>query len=74
MAQATASPRRTLVSINETAAHLGCTTRTVRRYISEGRLTGYRLGPRLVRLDMSEVDAMLRPIPTTAGGDHDHAA
>ncbi|MBA2559759.1 MAG: helix-turn-helix domain-containing protein [Propionibacteriales bacterium] len=73
MPQTTKAARRTLVSINETATHLGCTTRTIRRYIAEGRLTGYRLGPRLVRLDLSEVESLLRPIPTARGG-HDDAA
>jgi excisionase family DNA binding protein len=51
-------------SIAAVADALGCSTRTVRRYISDGRLTGYRMGPRLIRVDMAEVDALLSPIPT----------
>jgi excisionase family DNA binding protein len=38
--------------------------RTVRRWISAGRLTAYRTGPRLVRIDMNEMDDLLRIIPT----------
>jgi excisionase family DNA binding protein len=52
------------VSIATAANILGCHVRTVRRYISDGRLTGYRMGPRLIRVDMAEVEAMLSPIPT----------
>jgi len=38
--------------------------------VAAGRLTGYRVGPRLIRLDISEVDAMLRqPIPNGRAGD-----
>jgi len=52
-------------SIDAAAKTLGCSTKTVRRYIADGRLTGYRMGPRLIRLDMAEVAALLSPIPTT---------
>jgi excisionase family DNA binding protein len=52
------------VSLVAAAIILGCHTRTVRRYIADGRLTGYRMGPRLIRVDMAEVEALLHPIPT----------
>lgn len=51
-------------SIAAAANALGCSTRTVRRYIESGRLTGYRMGPRLIRVDLAELDVLLRPIPT----------
>lgn len=54
---------RTLVPIDVAAEHLGVCTRTIRNYIAEGRLTGFRVG-RLIRLDAAEVDALARPIPT----------
>ena len=50
--------------LDAAAAALGCSTKTIRRYIADGRLTGYRMGPRLIRVDMAEVDALLSPIPT----------
>ncbi len=31
---------------------------------SQGRLTGYRVGPRLVKVDLKEWEALARPIPT----------
>lgn len=37
---------------------------TVRRLISEGRVTGYRLNGRVIRVDLAEVDACFRPIET----------
>lgn len=38
---------------------------TIRRLIASGQITGYRLNNRIVRVDMAEVDAAFRPIPTT---------
>ena len=39
---------------------------TIRRWISEGRISGYRVGPRMLRVDLDEIDAMFRPL--AAGG------
>jgi excisionase family DNA binding protein len=51
-----------LGSLNAAAEYAGVHVKTVRRWISEGRLTGYRLGPRLIKVDLDQLDAMLRPI------------
>lgn len=51
------------VSIQDAAAYLGLTDGGVRKFISEGRLTGYRLGKRAIRVDMKEVEELLQPIP-----------
>ncbi len=59
--------RRHLVSIAEAAQQIGVNPRTIRRRISDGTLTGYRMGPRLIRVDLAELDALLRPIPTAGG-------
>ena len=38
------------------------TDRTIRQMIADGRLTGYRSGTRLVRVDMNEIDdAVMKP-------------
>lgn len=58
---------RHLVSIGQAADYAGVSTRTIRRRIADGSLAGYRFGGRLVRVDLNEVDAMLRPIPTVGG-------
>lgn len=60
------SDKRSLESLAEAAERLHVHPRTVRRLIAAGTLTGYRLGPRLLRVDQSEVDALLRPIPNGA--------
>jgi excisionase family DNA binding protein len=70
---ATAIPRvpstsRRLASIPDAAEYVGVSTKTTRRYIAAGRITGYRTGPRLIRVDLNEVDAvLLQRIPTAAG-------
>ncbi len=52
---------RRWASINETAEYLGVGIRTVRYMIADGRLTAYHgLGDRLIRLDLSEVDAAMK--------------
>lgn len=57
-------PERQLVTLNEAADLLRVTPRSVRRYVSGGLLTGYRVGPKLFRVDLAEVEQLARPIPT----------
>lgn len=59
-----ASKGSPFLTVAEAAARIGVNTKTVRRRIADGSLVGYRVGPRLIRLDPAEVDALLRPIPT----------
>lgn len=59
-----------LVTIQRAAEYAGVHPDTIRRRISVGQLTGYRMGSRLIRVDLVELDALLRPIPTVrTGGD-----
>ena len=62
----TRQPTRHFVSIEQAAEYTGLSTKTIRRRISDGTLTGYRAGPKLMRVDLNEVDAMLVPIPVGA--------
>jgi excisionase family DNA binding protein len=55
------SSRPAYLSIRETADYLGVTTRTVHSMVSDGRLTAYRLGARVVRLRRDEIDAAMVP-------------
>lgn len=57
------TPPRRLVSVNDAAALLAVNQRTIRRWISESRLTGYKVGDRLIRVDIREVERLARPIP-----------
>lgn len=68
MARSTTTHARRLVSIAQAADYSAVCTKTIRRRISDGSLTGYRMGPRVIRVDLDELDALLRPIPTAGGG------
>jgi excisionase family DNA binding protein len=59
--------RRRYAKLGEAADYLDVTPRTVRQMIADGRLTGYRSGTRLVRVDLNEIDAAMQPF---GGGDH----
>lgn len=59
--------RRNLVSVQKGAEYSGLSDKTIRRYIANGQLTGYRIGRKLIRVDLDELDALLKPIPTVSG-------
>ena len=63
-----ARPARRLVSIADAADYVAISTKSIRRRIACGDLTGYRMGPRLIRVDLNELDALLTPIPTAGNG------
>jgi excisionase family DNA binding protein len=50
------------VTLQDVADYLGLTTRTVRQMVTDGRLRAYRLGLRVIRFRLNEVDAALKPI------------
>ena len=55
------TPEQT-VSTAEVAHRTGVHPRTVRRWIAEGTITGYRIGPRLLRVSAAEVDDLLTTV------------
>lgn len=61
MATTSESRRRRYAKLSEAAKYLGVTDRTIRQMIADGRLTGYRSGSRLVRVDLNEIDAAMQP-------------
>ena len=56
---------RRWVAQDEAADYLGIDSTTLRRMVAKGQVTGYRIGPRLIRFDLEELDALMRPIPAT---------
>lgn len=57
-------PRRWLTQ-QEAGDYLGVSDRTIRSYIAAGTLKGYKVrGVKTVRLDIRDLDALMRPIPT----------
>jgi excisionase family DNA binding protein len=61
--KATRPTRTYYISQREAAEILGVHVATVRVMISDGRLTGYRLGRGNIRLRLADVEAALQPIP-----------
>lgn len=62
----TPAARRQFGSIAQGAELADVSTRTIRRWIARGLLTGYRVGPRLVKVDLNEVDQLAQPMPADA--------
>lgn len=57
-------PARRYASVDTAAEIYDVNPRTVRRWISEGRVTGYKIGAMLVKVDLNEVDEkIVRVIP-----------
>ena len=56
-------------SVQIGSQYSGLSEKTLPRYISDGRLTGYRLGARLLRIDLNELDQLFKPIPTAGSTD-----
>jgi len=60
---------RRLAPLPDAAEYIGVTDRTLRRWISDGTLTGYRLGRKTLRVDLNEVDeALCQPVPSAKAG------
>ena len=66
MAGLIARGNRRWASIQQTAEYLGVTDRTIRTMVSDGRLKAYRNGRKLIRLDLNEIDAAMRPVSGVA--------
>ncbi len=53
------------VSQSAAADHLGVTVRTIRRYITDGLLPAYRVGPRGdIRIRPEDLERLVRRVPT----------
>jgi excisionase family DNA binding protein len=52
-----------LVSLQDAAAYADVSTRTIRRYIADGRLRAFRLGPRLIKIGLADLDRLAAPVP-----------
>lgn len=50
-------------SIAQAAEYADVSERTVHRWIAGGHLTAYRVGLKLVRVDLDDVDRLIQPIP-----------
>lgn len=60
------APEPRYVTIKYGAEYLSISEQSLRRYIAAGRITGYRLGERALRVDRQDLDALLSAIPTAS--------
>lgn len=56
------APRR--AKLPAAAEYAGISTKTLRRRIADGSLPGYRLGARTIVVELDDVDALFKRIPT----------
>jgi excisionase family DNA binding protein len=54
------------VSIGDAAVYLGVDPMTIRNMLKDGRLQAWTLGPRVLRIRLSDIESALKPY----GGDH----
>lgn len=54
--------RPAYLGIPEAAAYLDVDTKTIRRLIAAKRLPGYRLGNRIIKVKVVDLDAVLTPL------------
>jgi excisionase family DNA binding protein len=59
------SPEPAWGSIQETADQLGVSPQTIRRWIRAGRISAKRMGPRLVRVELSSLVGLDQSIERT---------
>lgn len=56
------SPDPVELTIAEAAMRLGVDPKTIRRWISSGTLAARRVGPRLIRIRVADLDAIGTPL------------
>lgn len=56
-----AALQRRWATMQQTADYMSVTVRTVREWIAQNRITGYRINARVIRVDLNEVDAAFEP-------------
>lgn len=52
---------RDLYTVEEAATYLGVSTKTIYKWISEGRLKANRLGKRMLRIDFLDLASFIKP-------------
>lgn len=63
-----ASESRNLISLKTAAALIDVDSKTIRNWIASGDIAGYRINGRLLRVERSELLALVRPAELTTGG------
>lgn len=50
------------LTIQEAAHYSGLSTVTIRRYVHDGTLKGYRKGKQLIIIDVADLDNLVKPL------------
>jgi excisionase family DNA binding protein len=62
-------PRRRFASVQDAARDYDVDPKTVRRWIASGLIHGYRVGDRLIKVDLDEIDAqVVQEVPAAGTG------
>ena len=59
--------RSSLGSVQEAADYLGVSTKSIRRWISSGLIKAYRVGPKLIRVDLDSLNSLGKPLQYLGG-------
>ena len=51
------------VPLSVAAEYIHGSTKTLRRMLASGEITGYKFGDRFIRVDLNELDAKFKAIP-----------
>jgi len=62
----TVTLERRYASLAQAADWYGMSQRSLRRMIAEGELRAYRVGKRQIRIRVSDLDALAKPIPSAS--------
>jgi excisionase family DNA binding protein len=66
MSTSAATPR--FAPLKQAAATRGISYRTLLSWIAQGRIQAYRFGPRLLQVDLDELDALRVPVDLDTRG------
>lgn len=53
--------QRRWASMQQAAEYTGVGLRTIREWITQGKITGYRMNGRVIRIDLNELDGAFEP-------------
>ncbi|WP_280359331.1 helix-turn-helix domain-containing protein [Nocardia otitidiscaviarum] len=67
-------PEVVLIPLSEGGELVKVHPKTLRRWISQGKLTGYRLASNQIRINRSELLGLARPLPAATPIDRDGVA
>ncbi|BBZ03598.1 hypothetical protein MCHIJ_30350 [Mycolicibacterium chitae] len=54
--------RPELIGLQQAAEHCDVSYRTIRRWISAGHLNAVRVGPRLLKVAVADLDTIMQPV------------